>query len=53
MHTSAGVAPGSAIQMRSKNGRYVGMVGEILEVDPPRLFRHTLRSPTSTTRRRS
>jgi uncharacterized protein YndB with AHSA1/START domain len=43
MHTSAGVAPGSAIQMRSKNGRYVGMVGEILEVDPPRLFRHTLR----------
>ncbi len=43
MHTAGGVAPGSTIQMRSKNGKYVGMVGEILEVDPPRLFKHTLR----------
>lgn len=43
MHTSAGVAPGSTIQMRSKNGKYVGMVGEILEVDPPRRFAHTLK----------
>ena len=43
MHTFGGVAPGSTIQMRSKNGKLVGMVGEILEVDPPRLFRHTLR----------
>ena len=43
MHTSGGVAPGSVIQMRSKNGKYVGMVGEILEVDPPRKFAHTLR----------
>lgn len=43
MHTSGGVVPGSTIQMRSKNGRLVGMVGEILEVDPPRLFKHTLR----------
>lgn len=43
MHTSGGVAPGSTIQMRSKNGKFVGMVGEILEVDPPRKFAHTLR----------
>lgn len=43
MHTSGGVAPGSTIQMRSKNGKYVGMVGEILEVDPPRRFAHTLK----------
>jgi len=43
MHTSDGVAPGSAIQMRSKNGKLVGIVGEILEVDPPRLFKHTLK----------
>lgn len=43
MHTSSGITPGSTIQMRSKDGRYVGMVGEILEVDPPRLFKHTLK----------
>lgn len=43
MHTSGGVEPGSVIQMRSKNGKYVGIVGRILEVDPPRRFSHTLR----------
>lgn len=43
MHTSGGVAPGSTIQMRTKDGRYVAMVGKILEVDPPRRFSHTIR----------
>ena len=43
MHTSGGVAPGSVIQMRSKDGKYVGIVGTILEVNPPHRFSHTLR----------
>jgi uncharacterized protein YndB with AHSA1/START domain len=43
MHTSGGVQPGSLMQMRSKDGKYVGMVGTILEVTPPHRFSHTLR----------
>lgn len=33
--------PGEKMQMRSKSGRYVGVVGEILEFDPPRRYAHT------------
>ncbi|MBZ0170782.1 MAG: SRPBCC domain-containing protein [Phycisphaerales bacterium] len=43
LHTSGGVQPGSVMQMRTKNGRYVGVVGKILEIDPPRRYSHTMR----------
>jgi len=43
MHTSGEIGPGTTMQMRTKDGKYVGMVGEIIEVDPPRKFSHTLR----------
>ncbi len=35
--------PGSRISMRSADGKYTGVVGEILEVRPPTLFAHTFR----------
>jgi uncharacterized protein YndB with AHSA1/START domain len=34
---------GASLQMRTKSGKYVGVVGEILEWDPPRRFAHTFR----------
>lgn len=46
MKTSA-FAPGGKLQMRSRSGKYVGAVGEILEFDPPRRFAHTFRFTTS------
>jgi uncharacterized protein YndB with AHSA1/START domain len=36
-------AVGEPLQMRSKDEKYVGVVGEILEWDPPRRFAHTFR----------
>ncbi len=42
MHTS-GLAPGGQIDMRTSNGKYTGMVGEVLEFDPPRRYVHTFR----------
>jgi len=38
-----GLAPGSPIRMRTPDGRYTSVVGEILEVDPPRKLCHTLK----------
>lgn len=35
--------PGATIAMRSPNGRYTGVVGQILEFDPPRRFAHTFK----------
>ena len=35
--------PGHKIAMRTPDGRYTGVVGEILEVDPPHRFAHTFR----------
>lgn len=35
--------PGKPFQMRTKNEKYVGVVGEILECDPPRRFVTTFR----------
>lgn len=44
MHlASAGLQPGSRLAMRSPDGKYTGVVGEILEVDPPRRFAHSFR----------
>jgi len=40
MHTP-GLAVGAPLQMRTANNKYVGMVGEVLEYDPPRRFVHT------------
>lgn len=39
----AGDAPGAALQMRTGDGKYTGVVGEVLEFDPPRRFAHTMR----------
>ena len=37
------LAPGSRLAMRTPDGRYTGVVGEILELDEPRRFAHTFR----------
>lgn len=37
------LAPGSRMAMRSPDGKYTGVVGEILEVRPPTRFAHTFR----------
>jgi len=37
------LAKGARMQMRTRSGKYVGVVGEILEWDPPRRFAHTFR----------
>jgi uncharacterized protein YndB with AHSA1/START domain len=42
MHTN-GLRPGGKIAMRSPNGKWTGVVGEILEFDPPRRFAHTFK----------
>lgn len=41
MHTPS-LAPGSALRMRSEDGKFTAVVGDILEVDPPRRFAHTM-----------
>lgn len=42
MHV-AELAPGSKLAMRSPDGKYTGVVGEILEVVPLKRFSHTFR----------
>lgn len=42
MHTPM-LAPGSKMAMRTPDGKYTGVVGEILEVIPPTRFSHTFR----------
>jgi len=42
MHTN-GLRPGAAIQMRRIDGKYVAIVGEVLDVDPPHRRSHTFR----------
>ncbi len=34
LHTTT-LAPGAPMRMRSKNGKYTGVVGEVLELEPP------------------
>ncbi len=41
-HTD-GYEPGGQIRMRTPNGKWTGVVGEVLEFDPPRRYSHTLR----------
>lgn len=42
MHAGS-LAAGSRLAMRSPDGKYTGVVGEILEFDPPRRFAHTFK----------
>ncbi len=42
MHTT-GLKPGAKMQMRTKSGRYAGVVGEVLEFDPKRRYAHTFK----------
>jgi len=42
LHTP-GLKPGAPMQMRTKSGKYVGVVGKVLEFDPPRRYSHTFR----------
>lgn len=42
MHTD-GLKPGGKMQMRTANGKYVIVVGDILEFDPPHRYAHTFR----------
>jgi len=42
LHTR-GLAPGAKIAMRTGNGKYTGVVGEVLEFDPPHRYVHTFR----------
>ncbi|MBC7966756.1 MAG: SRPBCC domain-containing protein, partial [Fuerstia sp.] len=37
MHTT-GLKPGAQLRMRTPNGKYTGVVGEILECNPPYRF---------------
>lgn len=42
MHV-ARLEPGARLAMRTPDARYTGVVGEILEYDPPKRFAHTFR----------
>ena len=42
LHTD-GLRPGAPIRMRTRNGKYTGVVGEVLEYDPPHRYSHTFR----------
>ena len=42
LHTP-GLKPGAPIRMRSGDGKYTGVVGEVLEFDPPHRYAHTFK----------
>ncbi len=42
LHTT-GLKPGAPVRMRTKNGKYTNVVGEVLEFDPPRRYALTFR----------
>jgi uncharacterized protein YndB with AHSA1/START domain len=42
LHTS-GLRVGAPIQMRSKSGKTTGIVGEVLEFEPPHRYKHTFK----------
>jgi uncharacterized protein YndB with AHSA1/START domain len=43
MHLPSGARVGGGVRMRSVNGKYTGVVGEILEWNPPYRFAHTFK----------
>jgi hypothetical protein len=42
LHTP-GLRIGAPIQMRTRTNKYVGVVGRVLEFDPPKRYAHTFR----------
>ncbi len=42
LHTT-GLKPGAPIRMRTPNNKYTGVVGEVLEFDPPHRYSHTFK----------
>ena len=40
LHTE-GLAPGAAIRMRTRSGKYTGVVGEVTAFEPPHRYAHT------------
>lgn len=42
LHTT-GLQPGAPIRMRTPNGKYTGVVGEVLEYEPPHRYAHTFK----------
>jgi uncharacterized protein YndB with AHSA1/START domain len=42
LHTT-GLKPGAPIRMRTRSGKYTGVVGDVLEFDPPNRYSHTFR----------
>jgi len=38
-----GLEPGAPIRMRSPDGKYTGVVGDVVEFEPPHRFSHTFR----------
>ncbi len=42
LHTTS-LAPGAPVRMRTPNGRFTGVVGEVLELDPPNKYSHTFK----------
>lgn len=42
LHTD-GLKPGGKIRMRTPDGKYTGVVGEVLEFDPPNRYAHTFK----------
>ncbi len=40
---TTGLAPGAPVRMRTPNGKYTGVVGEVLEFEPPRLYSMTFK----------
>lgn len=42
LHTP-GLKPGAPIRMRTASGKYTGVVGEVIEFDPPRRYSHTFK----------
>lgn len=42
LHTTT-LAPGAPVRMRSPDGKYTGVVGEVLELNPPYRYSHTFK----------
>ena len=42
LHTT-GLCPGAPIRMRTPNNKYTGVVGEVLEFEPPHRYSHTFK----------
>jgi uncharacterized protein YndB with AHSA1/START domain len=42
LHTTS-LAPGAPVRMRTPNGKYTGVVGEVIDFDPPHRYSHTFK----------